>query len=367
MSLSLFLAANYPGGTTTIASNINSTITAIPVATGTGANFPAPAAGQYIVLTLNNAMPNLVNEIVWCTAIVGDILTVLRGQESTVAQSWSVGALITNLWTAGQAETLVQQSQLQAQQTNSGQDAGTVNSPSVTLTPVPASLAALKGSPVRVLGVVATSTGNMTLRVNGLGPAPLVLPGGGQIPAGYIAAGQTFEANFDGSFFELLSIPASFAPSGPAGGSLTGTYPNPTIATNAVVNSMIAQVAAMTIKGNASGSAANVTDIPIPFTLNANGSYTLPGTANNALIVNWGIYPTAITSEGAITVSLSAGFSNATLGAWGCIRNTSSSNAGSTVIQYVSSTASSVTFYAQDQSSSFSDAAGGFYWFALGK
>lgn len=45
------------------------------------------------------------------------------------------------------------------------------------------------------------------------------------------------------------------------GGDLTGTLPNPTIAADAVTNAKLANMATLTVKGNATGGSANPTDL----------------------------------------------------------------------------------------------------------
>jgi hypothetical protein len=54
------------------------------LAPGEGAGFPTPAAGQYFAVTLQN-LSNGDIEVCYCTARSGDLLTVQRAQEGTIA------------------------------------------------------------------------------------------------------------------------------------------------------------------------------------------------------------------------------------------------------------------------------------------
>jgi len=73
----------------TLAAGINSSVTSITLTTGQGARFPSLAGGDYFYATLIDTSNNL--EIVKCTARSTDVLTVVRGQESTTARSFATG------------------------------------------------------------------------------------------------------------------------------------------------------------------------------------------------------------------------------------------------------------------------------------
>lgn len=74
---------------TTLASAASSSSTTLTLASST--NLPTLSAGQTFPLTLNDAATGAVYEIVYVTAISGVTLTVVRAQEGTGAQNWSVG------------------------------------------------------------------------------------------------------------------------------------------------------------------------------------------------------------------------------------------------------------------------------------
>lgn len=108
--MSVFLFAN--NASTTIAAPISNVATSVTLAAGTGAEFPNPSAGQQFGLTFNDQATGLLTEIVYCTARAGDVLTIARAQEGTVAQAWAAGDLAANLVTAGMMAAMQQSSAL---------------------------------------------------------------------------------------------------------------------------------------------------------------------------------------------------------------------------------------------------------------
>jgi len=97
-----FAQSNLAGAITNVATTANLT-------SGSGVLFPAPANGQYYVLTLNDAGTGLDYEIVHVTGMSGDTITsMVRAQEGTTALNWSAGDLVFIVPTAGQQEVLAQ-------------------------------------------------------------------------------------------------------------------------------------------------------------------------------------------------------------------------------------------------------------------
>ena len=105
---------------TTLALPVAPTDTTVTVASGTGQYFPQPTTGQIFKLTLINATNNLVTEICNVTAVTGDVFTVQRAQEGTVAQSWNFGDFAANLVTAGTMQSFSQVSGWSGQSGYSG-------------------------------------------------------------------------------------------------------------------------------------------------------------------------------------------------------------------------------------------------------
>lgn len=76
----------------TLLADINSTATALTLAAGTGELFPVLGAGDYFNLTVISSAGAY--EIMLCTARAGDVLTVTRAQEGTIAAGFSAGSRV---------------------------------------------------------------------------------------------------------------------------------------------------------------------------------------------------------------------------------------------------------------------------------
>jgi len=90
---------------TTLASGITNVATSLTVATTTGGQFPAITSPNFFYCTLQNVAGTLV-EIVKVTARAGDVFTIVRGQESTVASAFSTSDKVELRLTAGELTKL---------------------------------------------------------------------------------------------------------------------------------------------------------------------------------------------------------------------------------------------------------------------
>ncbi|HFI5644363.1 TPA: hypothetical protein ACGQVP_005446, partial [Raoultella planticola] len=98
MALTLLATNN---AESTLASAISETDTSLIVSAGTGAEFPDAVAGEsYFKLTLTDAATGSQVEIVNVTAKAGDIFTIERAQEGTLARTWAANDLVANMMTA---------------------------------------------------------------------------------------------------------------------------------------------------------------------------------------------------------------------------------------------------------------------------
>lgn len=98
MALTLLATNN---AESTLASAISATDTSLIVSAGTGAEFPDAVAGEsYFKLTLTDAATGSQVEIVNVTAKAGDIFTIERAQEGTLARAWAASDMVANMMTA---------------------------------------------------------------------------------------------------------------------------------------------------------------------------------------------------------------------------------------------------------------------------
>lgn len=162
-----------------LANSISDTATTINIAPGTGSRFPSPTGEQFFRLTItSSAAPNSSIEIVYVTARSSDALTVIRGREDTVAQSWVVNDLCANEATAGTYN--------QFMQPYAAIDTGTANLYSVN---TPQHETSYYTGMMCIFWTLNTNTvSSPTLNLNGLGTRLIKNADGSALVAGQLPA-----------------------------------------------------------------------------------------------------------------------------------------------------------------------------------
>ena len=99
-----------------LASAISATDTSLIVSAGTGAEFPDAVDGvSYFKLTIIDAATGAQIEIVNVTAKTGDIFTIERAQEGTLARAWSANDFVANMMTADTLNVIAEYTQAAAE------------------------------------------------------------------------------------------------------------------------------------------------------------------------------------------------------------------------------------------------------------
>lgn len=98
--------------TTTLASGINSSVTSLSVASGTGALFPTLSSPDVFYATLANVAGTV--EIIKVTARSTDAFTIVRGQDGTTPLSWAAGDKVELRPTAAGLAAMAQFDSIQA-------------------------------------------------------------------------------------------------------------------------------------------------------------------------------------------------------------------------------------------------------------
>ncbi len=184
---------------TTLAAGITSGDTSATLASGTGAQFPSPAGGQYFAATLVDSATGLLKEIVYVTSRSGDTVTMIRAQEGTTALAWLAGDIFAALITAGTLNTIVESQQSQV--SNYAVDSGVADAYVGVYTP--AIGAYVVGLPVRLKIANANSGGASTLDA-GAGAQPIVHASDlSALQDNELVAGAVYEFVWDGTQWQL--------------------------------------------------------------------------------------------------------------------------------------------------------------------
>lgn len=193
----------------TLAGGITNVALTLTVQSGDGAKYPSPTGGDYFTVVLGDGTIAGAFEVCYCTSRTGDVLTVTRAQEGTVALTWASGTRADNLITEGAFSVIQSNASGQSQAGNYAADSGTANAMVITLSPAPGSY--IVGMPIRVKKSASANTGACTLNANGYGPLTIKHADGTDVVDGELPANGLIEVVPDGTNLILQTMTHSAA------------------------------------------------------------------------------------------------------------------------------------------------------------
>lgn len=146
---------------TTLAGNISNAATSLSVAVGTGSKFPPISGGDWFPIVVVSSTQK---EIMRCTARLGDVLTVTRGQEGTAAHAFTAGDIVDLRLTKAALEELKQQGDLPLPVADGGTGASTPGTARINLgLQINVAVQAFSNTLQALSGLVTTAFGRLFL------------------------------------------------------------------------------------------------------------------------------------------------------------------------------------------------------------
>jgi hypothetical protein len=284
--------------------------TSFTVVTGGGAKFPAIGTGpNTFYVTITDAATEVISEIFLCTALVGDVFTVVGAQQGTASQGWNAGDIVAQLVTAGDMAAFIQTSNVLANPTAA-----------VGLTAVNGSASTgmrSDGAPYLSQAITPTWTGAHTFSNN------VTMNGATNTIAGTALNVNTTLTSFNDPVTFGAAATATFD------GDIVTPIPKFGILYSSDANAPIDNITVPTVVGNAltwQGTSPGFQWTPVTTTSDFTGSNHLLATNGyqvfpGGLIMNWGLAGPFVGREGAVVVSLLKQFPNALLNAVATIQN----------------------------------------------
>jgi hypothetical protein len=203
--------------TSTTTGSITSASTNVNLAVGTGAQFPQPQPGQYFIATFIDQATGTQREIVHVTNVTADTATIVRAQEGTDAQAWTVASIFAHLHTAGAMAAMMQKTDVNdGSLIHCGADVGTVNA--VVATTFPPSQSYVQGAQYDIY-IANNNSGPTTASFDGLPPLPVINLDGSTLTANELIAGIEMQFHYNNNNFVIPVHPVQSVsgPPGPTG------------------------------------------------------------------------------------------------------------------------------------------------------